>query len=415
MDKNVKRVRLGCYSANVTMSIVGNLSAILFLIFHKTYGVSFSLLGTLALINFGVQLLVDLLFSFFSHRFHIQKAVRLSPVLGCLGLLVYALAPFVFTSSPYVGIAVGTVIFSAASGLNEVLISPIVAALPSDNPERDMSKTHSVYAWGVVGVVLFSTVFLKLFGEKFWFVLPLIFSVVPLVSAVAFFTSDVPALETPKRVKGALSLLKNKTVWLMIAAIFLGGACEITMTQWCSGYIEQSLGIPKLWGDVFGMATFAITLGLGRSLYAKYGKNMEKALFFSGVGSAVCYLVCILSPSPILGLIACAATGFCVAMMWPGSLVVASGKITTGGVFIFAMMAAGGDFGAAVGPQLAGIFTDAVSANPQAISFAQSLGLTGEQLAMKAGMCVGLFFSLLSIIVFLRIWQTAKKTRSENE
>ncbi len=195
----------------------------------------------------------------------------------------------------------------------------------------------------------------------------------------------------------------------MFFAIFLGGATEVTMAQWCSGYSEQVLGIPKVWGDIFGMAAFALTLGLGRSLYAKYGKNIEKILLLSGVGAAVCYLTCILSPFPALGLIACALTGLCTAMMWPGNLVVGANRVPTGGMFIYAIMAAGGDFGAAIGPQLVGIVTDGVAASPSAYSLAAKLGLTVEQLSMKAGMCVGLLFAVLTAVIFLRIWHTRDK------
>ncbi len=406
MDRNTRKVRLGCYGANITMSVVGNLSALLFLTFRNLYDVSFSLLGLLVLINFATQLIVDLLFSFFSHKFNIPLCVKIIPILAIVGFVFYAASPFLFAQNVYLGIAIGTVIFSAASGLCEVLISPVIAALPSDNPEGDMSILHSVYAWGVVAVVIVTTLFILLVGNEYWFILPLLFSLVPLFSAIMFFNATLPPLDTPQNASGALSFLKNKTVWLMVTAIFLGGATEVTMAQWCSGYSEQALGIPKVWGDIFGMAAFALTLGLGRSLYAKYGKNIEKILLLSGIGGVVCYLVCIISPLPIIGLIACALTGFCVAMMWPGSLIVGANKITSGGMFIYAMMAAGGDFGAAVGPQLVGVVTDAVTANPSALSLATRWGMTVEQLAMKAGMGVGLLFATLAMLVFIHIWRT---------
>ena len=67
----IKHLKLACYSSNVTMSVAGNLSPILFLTFRTLYGVSYSLLGTLVLINFVTQLVIDLIFSFFSHRFNI--------------------------------------------------------------------------------------------------------------------------------------------------------------------------------------------------------------------------------------------------------------------------------------------------------------------------------------------------------
>ena len=410
MDRNTRLVKLGCYSSNITMSIVGNLSALLFLTFRSLYGISYSLLGMLVLINFATQLAMDLLFSFFSHKFNIQKTVKLAPVLSIIGLLLFAASPFLFKNAVYLGLSLGTVIFSAASGLNEVLLSPVIAALPSKNPEREMSKLHSIYAWGVVAVVVITTLFLLIFKPTRWYFLPILFSIVPLCALIFFFSSHLPHLDTPERASGALSMLKNKTLLLCVLAIFLGGASEVTMAQWCSSYLEQALGIDKVWGDIFGAAAFAVTLGLGRSLYAKYGNNIEKILFLSAVGATLCYVVCIVSPLPILGLIACALTGLCVAMMWPGSLVVSSARITTGGVFIYAMMAAGGDLGAAVGPQLVGIVTDAITTLPSALSWASSLGLTIEQLSMKLGLSIGALFPLLSIFVFLRIWRTKPKS-----
>lgn len=400
VQKGFGRLKAACYTANITMSIVGNISPILFLTFRTLYGVSFSLLGTLVLINFVTQLSVDLVFSFFSHKFNISKTVKLMPVLGMVGIVTFALAPLIFPNAVYLGLALGTVLFSASSGLAEVLISPVIAAIPAENPDHEMSKLHSVYAWGVVGVVLVATAFLLLFKAENWQWLVGALAVVPLTSAVLFFGAEIPKMQTPERTAGAMQFLKNKGVWLCVIAIFLGGASEVTMAQWCSGYLEGALGIPKAWGDIFGVALFSAALGLGRSLYAKIGKNVEKVLFFSAIGATVCYLVAAFSPIPVLGLIACALTGFCTAMLWPGCLIVASDRFPSGGVLIYALMAAGGDFGASVGPQLMGLVTDAVMVSPTFLSLAETLGLTAEAIGMKAGLLVGAAFPLLGVLVF---------------
>lgn len=97
-------------------------------------------------------------------------------------------------------------------------------------------------------------------------------------------------------------------------------------------------------------------------------------------------------------------------MLWPGSLIVASDRFPTGGVFIFAMMAAGGDMGAAAGPQLIGVITDFVIENPQLLTLAEKLSLAPEQLGMKAGMLVGMLFPLLAIPVYLTIKKSRKET-----
>ena len=405
------RLKYACYSANVTMSAVGNLSPVLFLVFRSLYGISYTLLGLLVLINFCTQLIVDLIFSFFSHKFNIPKTVKSIPVIAAFGFLVYALWPFFAPDAVYAGLVIGTVIFSAASGLCEVLISPVIAAIPSDDPDREMSKLHSVYAWGVVFIIAFSTFFLLLAGSESWQWLALSYTLIPLVSAVLFFGSEIPPMETPKQISGAWKLLKNKGVLLSVFAIFLGGAAECTMAQWSSGYLEKALGIPKVWGDLLGVAAFSVMLGLGRSLYAGIGRNIEKVLVLGAVGATLCYLVAAVSPLAWVGLIACALTGFCVSMLWPGNLIVASDKFPQAGVFIYAIMAAGGDLGASVGPQLVGIITDAAIASPFAVSLAESLSVTAEQFGMKLGMLCGMLFPLVGIFVYLRLMNLKRRAR----
>jgi len=411
--QNVKRVKMACYSANISMSIVGNLSPVLFLTFRAMYGISYTLLGLLVLINFVTQLLIDLMFSFFSHKFNIPLAVKLTPVITFTGLLLFALSPFIFPNNIYIGLVIGTVIFSASGGFAEVLISPVIAALPSKNPERDMSKLHSIYAWGVVAVITISTVFLLLFKGENWQYLALGFTVVPLFSSFLFFRSKLPELKTPERVGGVIDTLKKKDLWICVLCIFLGGAAELTMAQWSSGYLEGALSIPKVWGDIFGVALFGLMLGLGRSMYAKYGKNIERVLFFGAIGSTLCYLTAAISDIAILGLFACAFTGFCVSMMWPGSLIVAEKRFPTAGVFIFAMMAAGGDLGASVGPQLVGIITDKISVSAFGNKLASFLSITPEQAGMKCGILVGMLFSLVAIFVYLYVMKKWKTDKSE--
>lgn len=409
MEVSYKRLKAACYTTNITMSVVGNLSPVLFLTFRSLYGISYSMMGFLVLVNFVTQLGIDLIFSFFSHRFNIPAAVRFTPVLGTLGLVIYGVLPMLFPQYAWIGILIGTVIFSAASGFAEVLISPVIAAIPAKDPDREMSKLHSVYAWGVVGVIGVSTLFLVLFGGENWNYLALLFAMVPLTSAILFRKAVIPEMETPERISGVVRFLKDKKLWLCTLAIFLGGASEVTMAQWCSGYLERAMQIPKVWGDLFGTALFAVMLGLGRTLYGKYGKNLGTVLFAGAFGATVCYLVAALCPLPLAALLACAFTGFCVSVMWPGCLVVASDFIPHGGVFLFAMMAAGGDLGAAVGPQMIGIITDKVSASTAMSGLLEIFNLQPDQLGMKLGVLSAAVFPVLAIGVYYKILRLRKK------
>ena len=410
MPQNYGKLKFACYTTNLTMSIIGNLPPMLFLTFRSLYDISYSLLGLLVLANFATQLTVDLILSFFSHKFSLPKLIRITPAVYLLGLVIFMLSPVLFPGNVYLGLVIGTVIFSAAGGLNEVLISPMFAAIPAENPEREMSKLHSVYAWGVVGVIIFGTLFLFAFGKESWQWLVAVLLVIPASSVFAFLGADIPKMDTPEKISGVVTMLKKKELWLCVFAIFLGGASECTMAQWSSGYLEQALGISKVWGDIFGVALFGAALGLGRSLYAKFGKNIGKVLFLGAIGATVCYLLCAVCSIPAVGLVACAFTGFCVSMMWPGCLVVGADRIPTGGVFIYAMMAAGGDLGAALGPQLIGVMTDTVITDPAASALAQSWGLMPDQLGLKLGMLVGMLFPLAGVAVYGHILRTQKKT-----
>ncbi len=405
---NTKRVKFACYTTNIAMSVVVCLTPILFITFRDTYNISYTILGLMVAVNFTTQLLIDLIFSFFSHKFNIPLCVKITPVLTFIGLVIYALVPMLSPSNAVLGLFLGTIIFSVSGGLSEVLISPVIAALPSEHPEKDMTALHSSYAWGLVGVIIYCAAFILIFTTQNWYYLAFSLAIIPLVASLFFMISKLPETEKAEKISDIKPILKNKQMWLCFFAIFLGGASENTMSQWCSGYIEASLGIPKFWGDLFGLAIFGFALGLGRTLYAKFGQNAPKILFLGGVGATVCYLTAAITPNPILGLAACALTGFCVSMLWPGSLIIGQKRIPHGGLFFFAMMAAGGDLGSAIAPQLVGLTTDIVSTSEFGADLRGILGLSAEQIGMKAGMLIGMIFPLISCVVYYFIWKGQK-------
>ena len=181
-----KRTKYACYYTYLAMSSVFSLPPLLFLTFREMYGISYTLLGTLVLVNFCTQLTIDLIFTFFTKYFNIHKTIKIMPLLTSLGLFIYALTPIFFPQHAYAGLLTGTVIFSVAAGLCEVLLSPLIAAIPSDNPDRDMSFLHSLYAYGVLTVVIISTIFLKIAGSQNWMYLTFFWALLPIISFILF-------------------------------------------------------------------------------------------------------------------------------------------------------------------------------------------------------------------------------------
>ena len=413
MDKKYQFTKWACYTNNISMSVVACLSPLLFLTFREMYGLAYSQLGFLVLINFVTQLTVDLIFSFFSHRLKISAVVRITPIVTMLGLLVYSVPTVFFPKAAYGFILAGTVIFSSAAGLSEVLTSPVVAAIPSKNPDREMSKLHSVYAWGVVGVVIVSTLFLTVLGNERWQYLALLWTVVPLAGALMFARATLPPLATPERASRAAGIFTDKRMLLCILSIFLGGAVECTMSQWSSGYIERALGLPKIYGDIFGVAVFGLAMAISRSGYAKFGKKIYPVLTGSFACSIVCYLVAAMSGNAIVGLVACGLTGFSSAMLWPGSLIMMEDIVPSVGVACYAIMAAGGDLGASLGPQLVGVIADGAANIPALAGLAERLEMSADMLGMRLGLLVAAVLSAAGAALVIYMWRRfAKKEKA---
>ncbi|MBQ9150975.1 MAG: MFS transporter [Clostridia bacterium] len=408
--KHFKRTKFACYSAYFTMSSIFCVPPLLFVTLREMYGISYTLLGTLVLTNFCTQLGVDLLFTFFTKYFNPKKIVRIMPLITSLGLLIYALVPTLLPQIAYPGLLLGTVIFSVSAGLSEVLLSPTIAALPSDNPQRDMSTLHSLYAFGVFTMVLISTLFLKIFGSENWMYLVMLLAALPVFSSVLFMFSPMPDMnvsegetQTGGTKRRALGLA------LCVGCIFFGSCAENAMSNWISGFMETALHVDKALGDLLGTAMFAILLGIARISYAKFGKNIIRVLLLGMIGASACYLITGLSSGVVLPFIACILTGFCTAMLWPGTLIMMEEKIPHAGVAAFALMASGGDLGASVAPQLLGIVIDRVSASDLAAQWSVELGLTAEQIGMKAGMLVCAIFPILGTVLLFFIIRFFKK------
>lgn len=408
-DISYKRTRFACYSSYFTMSSIFCVPPILFVTLREMYGISYTLLGSLVLVNFCTQLAVDLIFTAFSRHFNTKAVVRVMPLITSLGLMLYALVPLLFPSAAYVGLLVGTVIFSVSAGLSEVLLSPTIAAMPSDNPQRDMSFLHSLYAFGVLTMIIVSTVYLKIFGAHNWYYLILFLSVLPVISTLLFMSSPMPDMSEQPALGGTGSKRRAFELSLFVACIFFGSCAENTMGNWISGYMETALGIDKTLGDILGAAMFAVLLGTARILYSRLGRSIAPVLLFGMIGASALYIIAGLSTSVTVSFIAAILIGLVTSMLWPGTLIMMEEKIPGVGVTAFALMASGGDLGAAIAPQLMGIVTDAVSTSELGSRLALELGIGVEQVGLRAGVLLTAVFPLMGIAVVLFIIGYFKK------
>ena len=391
MQKNYRKTLTACYLAFITQAICANFAPLLFLRFHTNYGIS---LGQVALIPtafFLTQLLVDVFCAKFVDAIGYRRSIVISEIASGLGLAGLAVIPDLFRD-PFIGIMICVVIYAIGSGLIEVLASPIVEACPFEHKDAVMSLLHSFYCWGSVGVILLSTVFFSVFGIEHWKILACIWALIPLYNIWNFATCPIERLTEEGKGMTIRALFKTPLFWLAIILMVCAGASELSMAQWASAFTEAALGFSKTVGDLVGPCLFAVTMGICRVIYGKYGAKMNLIWFMigSGVLCLCCYLLASLSASPVLGLTGCIFCGFSVGIMWPGTISITSPRIPQGGTALFALLAMAGDLGGAFGPSLVGTVTQQAGDN------------------LRTGTLVGSVFPIILIVVLLLLNRQTK-------
>ena len=392
MKKNYRKTLIACYLGFITQAIAANFTPLLFLKFHKDYGIPLGKIALIPTVFFLTQLLIDVFCARFVDRIGYRLSVVVSEAASALGLVGLAVLPELFPD-PFAGILLSVLIYAIGSGLLEVLVSPIVEACPFEHKDAVMSMLHSFYCWGCVGVILLSTVFFALFGIGHWRLLAVLWSLIPLYNIFNFATCPIERLTEEGEGMTIGSLLRTPFFWIAILLMVCAGASELSMAQWASAFVESALGFSKTMGDLIGPCLFAVAMGISRVIYGKYGEKMNLHLFMigSGILCFVCYLVTALSAIPLLGLAGCVLCGFSVGILWPGTISITSPRLPQGGTALFALLAMAGDLGGASGPSLVGIVTQH----------------SGDQ--MQSGMLAGSIFPLLLIAALLLISRKAKE------
>ncbi len=397
MAKNYKKTLAACYLGLITQAIAANFAPLLFLKFHSGYGIPLGKIALISSVFFITQLITDVLCAKFADRIGYRQCAVAAEICSATGLVGLAFLPEILPD-PFVGIIASVVVYAVGSGLIEVLGSPIVEACPFENKDAVMSLLHSFYCWGSVGVILISTIFFAVFGIESWKWLACIWAVIPLYNVYNFAVCPIEKLTDDGEGMKMSGLLRMPLFWLAIILMICAGASELSMAQWASAYSEAALGLSKAAGDLAGPCMFAVTMGISRAIYGKYGSklNLMKFMLGSGCLCLMCYIAASLSDSPALGLAGCIVCGFSVGIMWPGTISICSERIPTGGTAMFALLAMAGDLGGSLGPGLVGSIAQSANDN------------------LQRGMLVGCVFPLVLIISLLLLKSARRGTNTKN-
>ena len=355
MERKYKRTLIASYVGYITQAIVNNLAPLLFVIFQKEYGLTVAQIGFLVTFNFGVQIAVDLLSARFAERIGYRRCIVAAHIFSAVGLIGLGVFPDVL-GSPYAGLLLAVAVYAVGGGLIEVLVSPIVEALPTEGKSAAMSLLHSFYCWGHALVVILTTVFFRIAGTESWRLVTALWALVPLANVFLFASSPIRVLTEAGEALPMRKLLRMGLFWLSVLLMICSGAAEQAMSQWASYFAERGLGVSKTAGDLLGPCSFALLMGLSRWFYGTKGGKipLETFILCSGGVCIVSYLIAVFSPMPLVSLIGCGLCGLSVGIMWPGVFSLSASRCAKGGTAIFALLALAGDVGCASGPTVVG-------------------------------------------------------------
>jgi MFS family permease len=413
-----RHTRYACYAGYITQAIVNNLAPLFFIIFSETYSISYKGLGSLVMLNFMIQLAVDAACVKLAVRIGYKPLLIIAQAVSGLGLVLLGVLPLLLTHV-FAALVISVIIYAIGGGLLEVLVSPVVDSIPTEAGQKPaaMSLLHSFYCWGQAAVILLTTLLLSRFGRENWFILPLLWAVVPLANMFLFI--KVPIIEAlPEKESMGLRRMAGQPVFFLCLILMLcAGASEQSVSQWASLFAEKALNLPKVMGDIFGPAMFALFMGTGRIIYGIWGAKIKlyPYMLFSAALCIFCYFGLTLAPHPMIQLAACALTGFSVSIMWPAVFSLSSAAFPRGGPGLFALLALMGDLGCGSGPWIAGLVSDA--AGTGGIFRSLNILLPDGDVTLKAGILVCIVFPVsfvISLVMLINL-STRIKTRKSRE
>lgn len=406
---NYRSTRVACYVGSVTQAVNCNLAPLFYVFFREHFGVTRTQIGQIILVMFVVQIAVDLASVKLLPWFGVRSCCVAAHVFATVGLVMLSVLPHVM--SPYWGIMIAVIVTSLGSGLIEVVTSPLVNALPKEEgSSHSLAFLHSFYCWGQAGVVLISTGVMAVTGVEKWYILPAVWALIPLANTVMFLRVPIAEIDG-EETTGVMTLFRSPVFYVAMIVMISSGASELAMSQWASYFAEAGLGVSKAFGDLFGPCMFALFMAIGRLLYGLFGSrlSLRRCLIACGAVTVAAYLTAVLSPWAVLSLAGCAACGFGVSLMWPGTLDLSASRFTHGGSALFALLALGGDVGCSTGPFLTGLISDAAAKGGAVEALSASTGLASEQIAIKIGLLAVTLFPILLIIGVLLLCPKRKE------
>lgn len=350
-----------CCGATTCVAISANLPPVFFTTFSEAFGGAAGLtdeqIGRIPAVVFGgfvagIAIASPIADAWGARAFVISGLLSL-----CVGLSLLGFA------SSYAVLLASAFLLGLGAGLQEVVLSPVVAALQPHRRATLLNWMHASFSLGGVATVVIGSASLHL--QVPWRVTTFAFVSVPVLVIIGFaLVRRLPLLHEEAAHEPLRRMVFHPFLWVAVALIALGGGTELGVGQWLPTFAERSLGFTKA-SAALVLAGFSLAMFAGRIVSGHWLANANPAKMMLAFCAACIVLLLVASFVPQRGvaLAACIALGFAVSCYWPTALSIAGNRYPGGGASMFGLLSAFGNAGCMMVPWVVGIVAERSTLN----------------------------------------------------
>ncbi len=254
-------------------------------------------------------------------------------------------------------ILIGTGFLGAGFGFTITALNPFAYNLFPGRETSAVTAMHIMLGAGTAAASLFLNYFVSI--EK-WYFAPLI--IVILLFLIIIFTYPIP-LSIPKSENEDSDNKKIPTkIWLFVIAVFLYGACEATLGNWGTIFLEKSGGLSAT-DAALGLSLFWGFIAIGRILFTFYALRYPTRwvlVVAPVIVSVVFYFLPNLNgQSLLLGSMALGGLG--MSIIFPVSISIATEQFPKYAALISGLLVAAIQLGTGFSSNLIGLLNDSMS------------------------------------------------------
>jgi MFS family permease len=116
MQVNYKSTLHACYLGYMTQALIINLPPLLFVVFQEKFGLSYTLLGSLVVLIFVTQIVVDAFAAGLADKIGRRLSAVLANAFAAAGMIALAFLSRLLPS-PFVGLVISGILFSTGGAL----------------------------------------------------------------------------------------------------------------------------------------------------------------------------------------------------------------------------------------------------------------------------------------------------------